>query len=72
MSRQYVGVLFSLGAKKQYVYHNDEARLECGDVVAVMDINGGWKRVTVVAVDLEKPEFATRPVRAVPKTGDAT
>lgn len=61
--RQYVAVSFRPGDAKTYTYHNDGARVVCGDVVKVPSRFGdaGWRRATVVKTGVERPTaFATK------------
>lgn len=61
--RQYVAVTFRPGEARTYTYHNDGAPLAIGDEVKVADNRSdGWKRVTVAAVDVAEPAFATKPI----------
>ena len=74
-TRQYVACTFKAGDARSYTYHNDGAPLAVGDVAKVEDHRGGgWKRVYVVAIDVEKPtKFDTKPIlgKAEPEPLDA-
>lgn len=60
-SRQYIGIKFRPQDRRVYTYHNDGEPCEVGEIVKIAT-REGWQRVEVVAVNLEKPPFDTKPI----------
>lgn len=59
--RQYLAIKFKATDRRTYTYHNDGDRCEVGEIIKLRAADG-WQRVEVVAVDLEKPSFPTKPI----------
>lgn len=62
-NRQYVAVKFRKGDSRSYTYHNDGNPVRIGDEVKVPDRElDSWKRVEVVDLPAEKPQFETKAI----------
>lgn len=74
MPRQYVACRFRPNDRRLYTYHWDgDEPLITGDFVKVEDWRGdGWKRVEVMAITDEAPDFETKPIlgKIEPDEGD--